>query len=422
MISRDERQNIALQKWFDNKGIGTIIAPTGLGKTRIATNMIGKILNKYPTSKFIIVVPTTILKDQWTEILDKLGYGFNCKVLVINTVIKHNYKCDILIIDEVQRVPSSTFRATFDTIQYKYVMCLTATLERLDGLESIVMEHCPVIDRITLTEALINGWVSPYKEYQVMIDVPDIEKYREMNKRFVHFFSFFNFDFNLAMRCLGKDGYKFRRNLAEKMVLEKNPELRKKKVYEKFKDITSYAMAFMKTIQERKTFINNHPKKIEIARDIIKAREGKKIITFSNNIKMAEKIGIGSVYSGRDTGKHGKQIMDDFRNGKFNVLSTIRKADEGLDIPGLGVAIMLGIDSSKIRRTQRIGRAIRKEGDKQAEIFVLVIRNTVEEKWAANSQVTENVIKIDEGGLRDVLNGNDPRAYDKPVQKIQFRF
>jgi len=31
MISRDERQNIALQKWFDNKGIGTVIAPTGLG-------------------------------------------------------------------------------------------------------------------------------------------------------------------------------------------------------------------------------------------------------------------------------------------------------------------------------------------------------------------------------------------------------
>lgn len=31
MISRDERQEICLQNWFKNKGIGTIIAPTGLG-------------------------------------------------------------------------------------------------------------------------------------------------------------------------------------------------------------------------------------------------------------------------------------------------------------------------------------------------------------------------------------------------------
>ena len=62
--------------------------------------MIGRLLNKYPSTKFIIIVPTTILKDQWTEILDKLGYGLNCEVLIINTAIKHNYKCDVLIIDE----------------------------------------------------------------------------------------------------------------------------------------------------------------------------------------------------------------------------------------------------------------------------------------------------------------------------------
>lgn len=354
-ISRDERQEICLQNWFKNKGKGIIVAGTGFGKTRVATNMVGRLLNKYPNLKFIIVVPTTVLKDQWTEILDKLGYGLNCEVLVINTAIRNNYKCDVLVLDEIHRVAALQLRQVFDTIQYKYIMGLTATLERLDGQETIIKEHCPVVDKITLLEAEINGWISPYKEYQVMIEVPDIEKYKEMNKKFIYYFGYFNFDFNLAMKCFGKGGFIFRKKLAEKLIIEQRPELRKKLVSEKLKEITAYAMAFMKTVQERKTFINNHPKKIEIARKIIKAREGKKIITFSNNIKMANKIGIGMVYSGKDTGKHGKQIMEDFKENKFKVLNTIRKADEGADIPELSIAIILGLDSSSIKSVQRRG-------------------------------------------------------------------
>ena len=354
-ISRDERQEICLQNWFKNKGKGIIICPTGFGKTRVATNMIGRLLNKYQNLKFIVIVPTTVLKDQWTEILDKLGYGLNCDVIVINTAIRNNYKCDVLIIDEAHRVPALSFKAVFNTIQYKYIMCLTATLERLDGLESIVLEHCPVVDKVTLLEAEINGWISPYKEYQVMIEVSDIEKYKEMNKKFIYYFGYFNFDFNLAMKCFGKGGFMFRKKLAEKLIIEQRPELRKKLVSEKLKEITAYAMAFMKTVQERKTFINNHPKKIEIAKKIINARKGKKIITFSNNIKMASKIGIGEVYSGRDTKKHGKQVMEDFKENKFKILNTIRKADEGADIPELSVAIILGLDSSSIKSVQRRG-------------------------------------------------------------------
>ena len=53
----------------------------------------------------------------------------------------------------------------------------------------------------------------------------------------------------------------------------------------------------MRTMQARKKFIYNHPAKLQIAREIIAHRLDKKIITFSANTKMAEKIGIGYVYS-----------------------------------------------------------------------------------------------------------------------------
>ncbi|WP_329976866.1 DEAD/DEAH box helicase [Catenibacterium sp.] len=138
----------------------------------------------------------------------------------------------------------------------------------------------------------------------------------------------------------------------------------------------------MRTIQARKAFINNHPKKLEIARKIIEARPSSKIITFSNNIKMAESIGMGGkVFSGRDSKKKGRTTIEEFSKESSGILHTVRKADEGLDVPGLSVAIILGLDSSKIRKVQRIGRVVRKEGDKKAEIFTLVIDQTVETEW-----------------------------------------
>jgi superfamily II DNA or RNA helicase len=57
-------------------------------------------------------------------------------------------------------------------------MCLTGTLERLDGKEIIIKQFAPVCDTITMDEAIENGWVSPIKEYAVMIDV-DLSEYKE---------------------------------------------------------------------------------------------------------------------------------------------------------------------------------------------------------------------------------------------------
>ena len=62
-----------------------------------------------------------------------------------------------------------------------------------------------------------------------------------------------------------------------------------------------------------------------------------------------------------------------------------KKVNEGLNCPDISVAIMLGINSSKTVATQRKGRVIRYQTGKIAEIFTLVLRGTVEEKWFQNS-------------------------------------
>lgn len=88
----------------------------------------------------------------------------------------------------------------------------------------------------------------------------------------------------------------------------------------------------------------------------------------------------------------------------------------------MSVAIILGLDSSKIRKTQRIGRVARKEGDKKAEIFTLVLDQTVETEWFKKSNNSTSVITIDEKGLDDVLAGREPKPYIKKIKDFTFRY
>ena len=65
MTSRDLKQKECLEKWVANKCVGSIIACTGFGKTRIAINAIVKFLSKNSGKKVIVVVPTENLQMQW---------------------------------------------------------------------------------------------------------------------------------------------------------------------------------------------------------------------------------------------------------------------------------------------------------------------------------------------------------------------
>jgi superfamily II DNA or RNA helicase len=52
---------------------------------------------------------------------------------------------------------STTFSRIFDVVSYKLILCLTGTLERLDGKEEIIKKYAPVCDKITVDEAEQNG-------------------------------------------------------------------------------------------------------------------------------------------------------------------------------------------------------------------------------------------------------------------------
>lgn len=347
-----------------------------------------------------------------------MGLSLNTEVQVINTTAKNGYQCDMLVLDEIHRCPADTFSQVFTKVKYRLILGLTATLERLDGKHALVEKYCPVIDEVSLEVAKVSGWVSDFTEYQVLISPEDIDKYKEYNKEFVANFEFFNFDFGLVMSLLGKDGVKNKLALRDRMC----PRGSKEEKSAVLKQITIKSAAFMRALQSRKKFIYNHPQKIEVAREIIRHRSDKKIITFSANTAMAEKVGEGYVYTGKEGKKKNRITVEEFSKLDKGVINSCQLANEGFDCAGLSVGIVMGLDSSPIKSTQRTGRVVRKEGSKYSEMFTLVLDGTVECEWYRKSHPDGKYVTVDVENLMKILRGEPYETYKKKIQNLTYRF
>ena len=417
-LTRDERQEESLRAWLKNKGRGCVEGCTGYGKTRIGLNAIETVRKRYPELSVIVVVPTDVLRNQWLEQLDERGLGWNCKVEIINTASKTIDQCDLLILDEVHKFAADQFSHVFKTVKYKHVLGLTATIERLDGKHELIKKYCPVVDTVTIEVAKANGWVSEFIEYQVIVSAEDIDIYRDYNKEFVQHFEFFNFDFGLAMSMIGPKGLTNRLRYRDELCPNGSKEEKSKIL----KEITFHSMGFTHALQNRKKFIHNHPQKIEVAREIIKHRADKKIITFSANTKMAESIGVGYVYTGKEGKKKNRITIEEFKQLDKGVINSCKLAIEGFDCPGLSVGIVMGVDSSATKAIQSTGRVVRKEGSKYAEMFTLVMENTVEQEWFKKSHPKGDYVTIDVENLLKMLQGEEWSPYKKKIQNYTYRF
>ena len=102
-VSRDERQAIGVQRWVDNKLCGSLVYCTGFGKTRTAIMCMKRFLAKNPGRRIIIVVPTDALQRQWLSDLTEQQVPMVYEVLIINSVVKHEWTCDLLVLDECHK-------------------------------------------------------------------------------------------------------------------------------------------------------------------------------------------------------------------------------------------------------------------------------------------------------------------------------
>ena len=383
MSSRDDRQELGVQKWINNGCKATLEWCTGVGKTRAGLIAIERFRKKNPNQYIVIIVPTEYLKGQWVSQLDTRGYIFNIEVKIINSAIKNPFFCNFLILDEVHAYAAESFYTIFEVCKPQMILGLTATFERLDGKQTLLAKYCPIIDTITVKEATAKGWVSPYKEYKVMIDV-DLTDYNAANLEFMEHFAFFDYQFNTAMGCMagirkGTELIMTSRQCikAYAKFIQPDPKFEKQIISE----TAAHAFAWGRALKARKEFVKNHPKKIEIAELILAHRPGSKAITFNATIAQCEKFKVGLVVHSGKTKKKNKITMEEFCLQDTGAVHTSKVLNAGADIPKLNLGIILSNSSSSTERIQRIGRIIRKEANKNAEVFSLILRGTMEENW-----------------------------------------
>lgn len=157
----------------------------------------------------------------------------------------------------------------------------------------------------------------------------------------------------------------------------------------------NFKSAFGKTLLLFESGVE-HPKLIELKK-LIKNNLNKKIIVFTQYRDSATNIvkelkGLGAttnIFVGQmkkaDTGmsqKEQKQILDDFRENKFNVLVATSIGEEGLDVPEVDLVVFYEPIPSAIRHIQRRGRTGRQ---KEGEVIILVSKKTRDEaySWSA---------------------------------------
>ena len=138
---------------------GVLIAPPGIGKTVIGCALISK--RKMPT---LILVHRAPLGDQWKKKIaefikfdvEKIGiingqkknWGGKIDIAMMQTVSKMKNLNEFLsrygqiIIDECHHVPAFTFESIIKKSPAMYILGLTATPYRKDGLQSIIHIQC----------------------------------------------------------------------------------------------------------------------------------------------------------------------------------------------------------------------------------------------------------------------------------------
>ena len=72
------------------------------------------------------------------------------------------------------------------------------------------------------------------------------------------------------------------------------------------------------------------------------------------------------------------EILEGLASGKYRAVVTSKVLNEGVDVPDANVAVIVSGSGSVREHVQRLGRVLRKKGDKQATLYELVTVGTSE--------------------------------------------
>lgn len=341
-----------------------------------------EVLKEAESSRFIILVPTLALLDQWTLSLEdefhvaagdialwsggrkpKEAKQFNIAVInsartLIGAMVDGS-RPTMLVVDEVHRAASAKNARALEG-PFIATLGLSATPERqFDDLFELVLKQRigPIVFEYDIIAAAKDGIVSEFEainvEFELLAD--ELAAYNELSAR-------------IARR--------------RAMVERDNDELLEALLRQRAR------VSALATMRE--------PLSIRLCEQ----HKGARTLIFHEDIGAAHKIHTNliarnhaaTIYHSRIAGPRRRENLRMFRKGIFDVLVCCRALDEGLNIPEVQVAIIASSSSSTRQRIQRLGRVLRPHRSKdKASVYTLfatgVERNRLAEEAIALKEI-----------------------------------
>ena len=123
-------------------------------------------------------------------------------------------------------------------------------------------------------------------------------------------------------------------------------------------------------------FLYNLPSKVEVSKKILSLLDTPTII-FG-----VEKEPLWNLTSNvGDDKKDAVKLVKQFNDGEISVIATSKALQQGVTLKGLENIILHSFQSSSGQLIQTIGRVIRKVQGKVGRVYIIVTRDTYEEKW-----------------------------------------
>lgn len=363
--------------------------PTGRGKSLISLAIVNELVRERPR-KTLVIVPTTVLLDQWIKDgfgaagVEASGVSGESKAWGQYTVITyqsairnldHIPPYEIVVFDEVHHLFSPEYSRILATIMRsgadeKYLIGLTATVREYGDALIMQNRYFPSVFSKSLEEFQSGSGRIPVKIYE----------------KPVHFTSEEMAEYDMYQATIKKANRMFGPVPEWTKYMRSSDESQRR-----------LALAAIRDYSLQKRLLTETPGKIDEIIRIIKNNTGQFII-FSDTIEGIQSIeqalkshGIteGSIYSGVPATKR-RMIIDGLRDGSIRVLVGGNAITEGLDLPDISNVVLTSMLVKSTRTpVQRLGRVLRPKTGKQVKIFLVYVAKTLEEE---NAQRIYNIL------------------------------
>ena len=124
------------------------------------------------------------------------------------------------------------------------------------------------------------------------------------------------------------------------------------------------------------------PAKLNLLGHLLERHNGDRVLIFTHDNATVYTIArqfLVPVITNQTKTKERRGILMRFNAGTYPIVATSRVLNEGVNVPEANVAIVLSGSGSVREHVQRLGRILRKSGDKEAVLYEVITRGTAEE-------------------------------------------